>query len=259
MSNCYIYTLKDPNTNQVRYVGKAKNPEDRYSNHINKGRDKNTHKRNWINKLRKTNQKPLLEIIEETADIKWKEREKYWIKYYLDSGNKLVNYTEGGDGLTYGNQTSYKKGDGNKMVVALESDGELFKIFESRIKASLHFGVNGGGLGGTLNKSRKTWKGYMWLYYDDYCNMSRRDLLEYVEWTLKCDKKSNKTSFKKGHDLNSKKVYQYTLDLNLIKEWKSCSEAGRKLNLNNIGIGNCARGTSKSSGGYIWKYEKINK
>lgn len=251
---CYIYTLTDPNTNQVRYVGKAKNPKDRYSNHINKSRDKNTHKRNWINKLRKTNQKPLLEIIEETTDDNWKEREKHWIKYYLNSGNKLVNYTEGGDGLTFGNKTSFKKGDGNRKVVALNKNGIIFKIFESRTKGSLYFGLNGGGLGGTLEKSRKTWKGYLWLYYDDYHIMTSNDILNHVKWALSYDMKPNKTSFKKGHDLNSKKVYQYSLNFKFIKKWKSCADAGRKLKLNNIAIGNCARGTTKSSGGYIWKY-----
>ena len=55
----YIYTLTDPITNQVRYVGKTKNLKQRRHNHLNKCLDKNTHKRNWINSLRKIEKRPI--------------------------------------------------------------------------------------------------------------------------------------------------------------------------------------------------------
>jgi len=256
-NKCFIYVLKNPINNKIRYVGKSRNLKQRFKNHINKCRDKNTHKRNWINKLIKDGLKPIMEMIEETNNDNWKEREKYWIKYYTDKGCKLVNHTEGGDGLTFGNQTSFKKGDGNKKVISLKTNGNIFKIFPSIKDANLYFDLNGGNLGGTLNKSRKTCKGYIWLYYEEYTNMSSDELLEHIKWANDKIKKPNKTSFSKGHDINSKKVYQYTKSFKLIKEWKSCSEASRKLSLNNIAIGNCARQTTKSSGGFYWSYKKI--
>lgn len=46
MEKVYIYTLEDPITSEIRYVGKANNMKDRYSNHLNSSRDKGTHKRN---------------------------------------------------------------------------------------------------------------------------------------------------------------------------------------------------------------------
>lgn len=46
MQKTYIYTLEDPITGQIRYVGKANNMKERFGNHINSGRDKGTHKRN---------------------------------------------------------------------------------------------------------------------------------------------------------------------------------------------------------------------
>ena len=36
--------------------------------------------------------------------------ETYWISQFKTWGYNLINYTEGGDGSTFGNQTSFKKG-----------------------------------------------------------------------------------------------------------------------------------------------------
>lgn len=57
---------------------------------------------------------------------------------------------------------------------------------------------------------------------------------------------------------NAKKVYQYTLDGELIKLWDCATEAAKELNLNPKAINKCARGKSKTSGGYIWSYHNIN-
>ena len=48
----FIYTLTDPRTNIVRYIGKTKNIDDRYRRHLQKSYlekyDKNTYKSNWV-------------------------------------------------------------------------------------------------------------------------------------------------------------------------------------------------------------------
>ena len=110
MKYTYIYILIDPLTNQIRYIGKANNPQERYKNHKNRCRDKNTHKRNWMNKLRLKGLYPEIEIIDRVLTSEWHYWEKFWIAYYRFLGCSLVNYTSGGDGLTFGNQTSFKKG-----------------------------------------------------------------------------------------------------------------------------------------------------
>lgn len=110
MKHTYIYILIDPTTNQVRYIGKTNNPVERYKNHKNRCRDKNTHKRRWINKLRLQNLYPEIEVIDKVPIDKWRYWEKFWIAYYKFLGCDLTNYTSGGDGLTFGNQTSFKKG-----------------------------------------------------------------------------------------------------------------------------------------------------
>ena len=133
----YIYVLICPITKQVRYVGKTNNPDERYRNHLNKAHNKGTHKRNWINSLKMKDLKPVFEIIDEVDVKDWKEKEKYYIKYYSDNGFDLVNYTNGGDGLSFGNQTSFKKGQkswnkGTRLKKKCDVCGKKFEVSPSR-------------------------------------------------------------------------------------------------------------------------------
>jgi predicted GIY-YIG superfamily endonuclease len=106
----YIYTLEHPVTKEVRYIGKTKNPKERFHNHCNRLHNEHTHKRNWINSLRNQGLKPKMNILDEVTESEWKYWEKFWIEQFRQWGFNLVNHTSGGDGLTTGNQTSFKKG-----------------------------------------------------------------------------------------------------------------------------------------------------
>lgn len=57
---------------------------------------------------------------------------------------------------------------------------------------------------------------------------------------------------------NSKKVFQYNLDNNFIKEWENAKQASKKLNINYASINNCCRGKQNTAGKFIWKYGKNN-
>lgn len=111
MKTTFIYCLIDPRDNQIRYVGKSNNPKERLKNHCNPARYRPTYKFNWIKKLRQLELKPILKILEEVDIEIWKQKEKYWIDFYKSEGFNLVNYTDGGDGLSFGNQTSFKIGN----------------------------------------------------------------------------------------------------------------------------------------------------
>ena len=90
----YIYGLKCPETNIIRYVGKSKNPDKRIIRHIwNATKNpENIHLARWINKLIASGSKPILEILEECDLLDWKEKEKYWINKLFN----LCNRDEGG-------------------------------------------------------------------------------------------------------------------------------------------------------------------
>ena len=75
-----------------------------------------------------------------------------------------------------------------------------------------------------------------------------------LEW---CDAKYNTnfgTCIERRIKKQSKKILQYTLDGEFVREWESIQECGR----NGFNVGNicyCCQGKYKSSQGYIWKYK----
>ncbi len=99
MTTIYIYALKDPTTNEIRYVGKTNNPTNRYAGHLS---DKNNrlHKTRWINTLKENGLLPVIEILECASRDNWKERERYWIKKCRSEGANLTNISIGGEGAS---------------------------------------------------------------------------------------------------------------------------------------------------------------
>lgn len=99
MKVVYIYCLKHPKTQEIRYIGKTTNIKRRLSQHIQDAKSHVSNRRtiNWICSLLKSKLKPVIEIIETCNENDWQEREIYWISYYKEKNN-LCNYHEGGLG-----------------------------------------------------------------------------------------------------------------------------------------------------------------
>mgnify|MGYP003338373331 CR=1 FL=1 len=76
----WIYALKDPRDNEIKYVGKSNNPEKRLKGHIYKAKYEHTRKGNWIKKLIKLKLLPILEILKETNEDEYQEWEEFYIK-----------------------------------------------------------------------------------------------------------------------------------------------------------------------------------
>jgi hypothetical protein len=55
---------------------------------------------------------------------------------------------------------------------------------------------------------------------------------------------------------NRKPILQFTLNGEFIKRFDSVKAASKEFGVNSGGIEHCARGSSKSSNGFIWRYEK---
>lgn len=92
-----IYTIKDPNTNLVVYVGKSFDFTKRKSEHINSYKRYNNKKSNWIKFLLDNGQRPLFEIIDDCDEIDWELKERQYIKLYKSFGANLFNVTNGGE------------------------------------------------------------------------------------------------------------------------------------------------------------------
>ena len=55
-----------------------------------------------------------------------------------------------------------------------------------------------------------------------------------------------------------RKVYQYALEGNFMKEYRSVRTAAKELNLNHANIARCCNGISKHAGGHIFRYDKMD-
>lgn len=92
----FIYALKNPDTNEIRYVGKTKNllKKRLYEHCTKRNLLSKTHKNFWIKSLLELNKKPVIELLEICSSNNWKEREIFWITQF----NNLTNTTLGGEG-----------------------------------------------------------------------------------------------------------------------------------------------------------------
>lgn len=99
MELVYIYSLKDPRDNQIKYIGKANNIDTRlYTHTVNCNLVKNTPKIQWIKSLKDKGLKPIIEEIDCVLKSEWQFWEKHYISLYKSWGFNLKNYTLGGDG-----------------------------------------------------------------------------------------------------------------------------------------------------------------
>lgn len=100
MNKVYIYSLNDPDTLQIRYIGKTGNLKKRLYSHITEAKRSKGRRYvlNWINSLLSSNKKPIINIIEECNDSNWQERERYWVSYYREIIPNLCNNADGGLG-----------------------------------------------------------------------------------------------------------------------------------------------------------------
>lgn len=101
-SNFIIYGLFDPETQELRYIGKSVNGLKRSRQHTKTAdlkRHGKTHKVAWVKSLIKKNLKPIVMIITQcgTPEELYPEEQRL-IKRFKTLGAKLTNATDGGPG-----------------------------------------------------------------------------------------------------------------------------------------------------------------
>ena len=96
--------------------------------------------------------------------------------------------------------------------------------------------------------------GFLEITHKDECKTNNK--AENLEW---CSRKYNityGTGRERQAEKQSKKVYQYSLDGKLVKEWKSTKECKRNGH-DQWRIVDCCRGKAKTHHGYKWSYEPL--
>lgn len=98
MKTTYIYALVDPDTDEVRYIGKTGDPSKRLSQHCATGAKPTDERSRWIASLKAQAKKPKLVVIEECTGNTWTAAERKWIAHYRTLNPSLTNVGNGGEG-----------------------------------------------------------------------------------------------------------------------------------------------------------------
>lgn len=248
MNTTNIYILIDPETNTVRYVGKANNIKQRYKAHLNKARKHQIHKKNWIESLKKKGLKPIVDIIDIVPIHEWIFWETYWISQFKAWGFNLINYTNGGEGCTFGNQTSFKKG--HKLGVG--------RVVSQETLNKMSLNRKGQKMSEEAKKKNSIFrKGKVPPYMKNGITEDQR-------------KRMSKTQFKKGGipwsvknkgliiSKYRKPVQQFDLNGNFIADFSCCKEAAKVIKCNEQTIRNCCNNYNikpRIFRNYKWKYK----
>lgn len=228
----FLYSLNDPFTDEVRYIGITVSPKSRLKNHIT-DLSYNKEKCEWIRDLLSKKSKPVMKIISESSDVKFILSEE---KRLISEGTNLLNISKGGE-------WNYCVRSGNRMVKMYNLDGELVQVFSSNTEAARFLNLNAeaanSGIGACARRVRNIAYGYIWRYDDDV--VTPEDLT-YLLSIL--------------HDRNPKICFQYDYDGVLVEVFSSIEKAAKALEISAGNIKSCLRNDTLTAGNFIFTHSE---
>jgi hypothetical protein len=118
----YIYTLEDPTTNEIKYVGvTTRSLKKRWYDHCsNYYLKKVNHKTaTWIKSLKVNNLKPIIKLLAIVEDNNRYEEEIFYISLLKSWGFNLKNHTEGGSGGIFIKRKPFKHAEETKKRISI--------------------------------------------------------------------------------------------------------------------------------------------
>lgn len=218
------------------YVGQSLDIRKRWRNHRRKC-EINSHENEFVqriyNKYLETDpfKFRILELCEDSVLTK---QETFWIKEFKRNDLICMNL------CTPGNAPTRDQASRNKIIYQFDSIGNLLNTWISIPVASINTGVSESLIAACLQKRSKHGAGFIWSY-DENINLE------------------NYAIYRKGDDgyipYNIKKVLQFSLTGEFIKEWDSIIEVSEKLKIDNGAITHVCKRELGSTGGFIWRYD----
>lgn len=251
MENTFIYTLSDPITKEVRYIGKTNNLKRRLSAHVSRARktNSNSHKNNWVRKILNEGNKPLIEILEEVPTDNWEEYEIYWIEQFKNWGFRLLNTCEGGEGAKTGPRKPLP--DKHKKLISKslrKTAKERPEIYKNRERISID--------------KDELYQKYITDNLSipkcaDYFKCSWSKIQKSIkEYKIKKDKSIWVKQCANDYVMPTKPILQFDRDMNLIKKWEGgLKQIEDELNINRSLISRVCNGHRNHTKGFVWKYE----
>lgn len=146
MNKNLIYALKDPETKEIRYIGKSTTGLRRPNQHkLKHSLIAQTHKNNWIKTLLEKGLVYEIIVLEENLDsVVLDSKEITWIAHYKALGASLTNGTEGGEGsLGRTLSDASRKVIGEKMSNWFKTHGPTDKMKEISYKKKEYNNIGG--------------------------------------------------------------------------------------------------------------------
>lgn len=187
-STTLIYVLKDPDTLEIRYVGKTVSSLiTRLGQHIYDSKKSKNHRAYWIKKIIDSGKIPIIEQIDSCS---WKDSagmETFYIQKYRSEGYNLINATDGGEG-TLGLKISEEVREKHKKasrantpkIFQYDLDGNLIKEWENASVAAETLGFkDASGITRCTRGERFKYKNYIWK--TELVDNANEDLLKSIE------------------------------------------------------------------------------
>lgn len=168
-----IYTLSDPETGEIRYVGKTVcTLKKRLRDHINLSQKNEYYSARWIRSLVSKNLEPIMRLIEICDENNWEEREKYHIAEMRKTCD-LTNVLDGGIGLPekhkrklYDLREEYFKTI-RKPVCQYDWQGKFIKTWEGCNIASRALGMSTSCMSRACLNKKCFFGGFYWRYFSE--------------------------------------------------------------------------------------------
>ena len=103
---CYLYSLIDPITKIVRYIGTSRNPKERFGAHLNE--KSNMKKVSWIQSLKQQELKPILKCLRSGSREEMQKKEERLIRYLFKKKHPLLNIKKGCRNTTNAQASRFK-------------------------------------------------------------------------------------------------------------------------------------------------------
>lgn len=202
----------------------------------------------------------VLEIVETDSKIdllnKLNELEIYYI-YKYDSFNNGYNSTLGGNnGHVFSeNEKEHLSTKLAHSVIQYDLDGNFIRIWKSCREIEKNLGYSRVPIQkccrGEIQHSRE----FIWKYYDsENFNEQIDGLKENKNFNRKENIILKQQCVTVRDNKTLKRILQYDLKGNFIKEWESITEASEFYNIKNNSLSQCCNGVSKTCGGFVWKF-----
>lgn len=240
-----IYIIRNIRNGKC-YIGQTNNLKARWIKHKNFLKNNKHHNRHLQAAWNKYGAEEFVfEILEECPIEELDEKETYYIRKYETCINGY-NLDEGGQGIRGYKHTEEELARMREIqnpleVIQCNLQGRPIQIWRSASQAGKTLGLSIRGIKAVCERKKyqKTIGGFIWVYKEEYDNNK-------VDWNY---------YFERNNRL-PKKVLQFDLEMNFIREWDSLTQIAKELSISTGDISNVCHLKRKTSHGFIWRFKE---